>query len=160
MALICAVLSAMLNEISKGSMPHMKKPPVIAILPGLLAIALAACGGASGPSTSIKVTMTDFAFSPNAFTVPAGQEISLEITNNGAVTHSFIIMQAGHQVEDHFTDADKANMYWEASPIPPGESVKTTFTSPGEPGEYQVVCGIAGHFEAGMAAKLNVVKEP
>jgi uncharacterized cupredoxin-like copper-binding protein len=104
--------------------------------------------------------MTDFAFSPNAFTVPAGAEIAVELANNGAVTHSFLLMKAGQAVQGHFSDTDKANVYWAVPAVPPGESVKTTFTSPAEPGQYQIVCGVAGHFEAGMVAKLVVVKGP
>jgi uncharacterized cupredoxin-like copper-binding protein len=133
------------------------------ILPSLVllaAVTLAACSGSSGPSKSIKVTMTDFTFSPTTFTVPAGEEISLEVSNNGAVTHSFIIMKAGQQVQSHFVEADKSNVYWEQAAVAPGTSIKATFTAPGEPGEYQIVCGIAGHFEAGMVAKLVVVKQP
>ena len=131
--------------------------PLIALL---TAVTLAACGGSSSPSTSIKVTMTDFSFSPTTFTVPAGDEISLEVSNNGAVTHSFIIMKAGKQVQSHFAEADKSNVYWEQEAVPSGTSTKATFTAPGEPGEYQIICGIAGHLEAGMVAKLVVVKQP
>jgi uncharacterized cupredoxin-like copper-binding protein len=124
----------------------------------LLVASLAACGGASGPSTSLRVTMTDFAFSPNSFTVPAGQPISIDITNNGAVSHSFAIMQAGHEINGHFTDADKAYIYWLQAEVPPGESVNANFTAPSQPGEYEVLCEIAGHLEAGMVGKLIVVK--
>jgi uncharacterized cupredoxin-like copper-binding protein len=124
----------------------------------VLASLFAACGGASSPSTSIHVTMTDFEFSPATFTVPAGQVISIEIRNNGAVTHTFLIMKAGYQVKGHFTDADKPNVYWEVTAVPPGESVQNSFMAPPDPGPYQIVCGVAGHFEAGMVAKLNVVK--
>ena len=136
----------------------MRKTPISASLALVVLLALAACGGASGPTKSIQVTMTDFEFSPNAFTVPAGQDISVQITNNGAVTHTFLIMKAGYQVKDHFKGTDKANVFWAASEVPPGESVKASFTAPSQPGEYQIVCGVAGHFEAGMVAKLTVVK--
>ena len=121
---------------------------------------LAACGGPTRPSTSLDVTMTDFAFSPNTFTVPAGEKISFSATNNGAVTHSFVIMKSGFQVAGHFTDTDKPNIYWEVEQIAPGQSVKEMFTSPDDPGEYEIICGVAGHFEAGMVAKLIVVKQP
>ena len=121
---------------------------------------LAACGGTNGPSTSLKVTTTDFAFSPNTFTVPAGQTISLHITNNGAVAHSLIIMKAGMQVENHFSDTNPSSIYWQEAPVPPGNSIQTTFTAPSEPGEYQIVCGVSGHLEAGMVAKLFVVAQP
>ena len=73
----------------------MKTPTILIALLIAAAIGLAACGaGASGPTTSIKVTMTDFEFSPNSFTVPAGKQISVSMTNNGATAHSFVIMQA------------------------------------------------------------------
>lgn len=135
----------------------MRRVSILAALMILSAVGVAACGSTAGPTNSIRVTMTDFAFSPNSFTVPAGQEISVEATNNGAVAHSFVIMKAGDQVKDHFTDADKAGVYWAVANVPPGESVKGTFRAPTQPGEYQIVCGIAGHFEAGMVAKLTVV---
>ena len=138
----------------------MQRTPILAVLVLIGAIVLAACGGAGGPSTSIRATMTDFAFSPNSISVPSNQQISLELTNNGAITHSFIIMKAGKDVSGRFTDADKANVYWEQAAVAPGESVKATFQSPSEPGQYQIVCGVAGHFEAGMVAKLNVVAQP
>lgn len=137
----------------------MKRLTTLIILLISLSLGLAACGGgASGPSTSLKVTLTDFAFTPNSFTVPAGQKISISITNNGATTHSFAIMQAGHELKDHFTDADKAFIYWAEPQIVPGQTINASFTAPSQAGDYQVVCDIAGHFEAGMVAKLIVVK--
>ena len=136
----------------------MKRVASLVMLLMVASSVLAACSGASGPSTSVRVTMTDFTFTPNSFTVPADQAISVDITNNGAVTHSFAIMQAGHEIKTHFTDADKAYVYWSQPEVPPGESVKASFTAPSEPGEYQVLCDIAGHLEAGMVGKLIVVK--
>ena len=136
----------------------MKK--VLFFLPLFLSIIVTACGGPAGPTKSLDITMTDFMFSPNKFTVPAGEQITLSAINNGAVAHSFIIMKSGFQVTGHFSDADKSNIYWEVEQITPGQTVKVSFTSPSEPGEYQVVCGVAGHLEAGMVAKLIVVKQP
>ena len=129
----------------------MKRRTILTMLVVVAALAMAACGeGAGGPTTSIKVTMTDFAFSPNSSTVPTGQHISLEIVNNDATTHTFAIMQAGHVVQGHFTEADRAGIFWAEAPVPPGETVRAAFTAPGQPSEYQIVCDIAGHFEAGM----------
>ncbi len=137
----------------------MKRVTTLITLLIALALGLAACaGGASRPSTSIKPTMTDFQFSPSSFTVPAGQQISASITNNGATTHSFVIMQAGHDLKEHFTEADKAYIYWAEPQVLPGQTVKASFTAPSQPGDYQIVCDIAGHLEAGMVAKLIVVK--
>ena len=125
----------------------------------LMALILSACSGAGAgkPSTQINVTMTDFAFTPNSFTVPAGQQLTFSAVNNGAVSHSFVIMKLGHDVKAHFTDADQANVYWEQPEVAPGDSVHATLTAPSEPGVYQVVCANPGHFEAGMIAKLVVV---
>jgi uncharacterized cupredoxin-like copper-binding protein len=126
----------------------------------VLVLALQACSFSSAPSTSLHVTLTDFSFSPNVFTVPANQQISVELSNNGAVAHSFLIMKAGQKAQGHFVDTDKAGVYWSVDVIPPGETKQATFTSPNQVGEYQIVCDVAGHLEAGMVAKLVVVAQP
>lgn len=122
----------------------------------LAALTLAACGGGKGPSTTIDLTMTDFRYEPSEFVVPAGKEITLNATNNGAVVHEFVLMKYGTNIGEKFGDEDEGNIYWEVE-VEPGKSVSVTFTAPSEPGEYQVVCGTEGHFEAGMAGKLTVV---
>jgi uncharacterized cupredoxin-like copper-binding protein len=116
---------------------------------------LTACGG-GGPSSTIDVTLVEFTFTPSEFTVPAGQEITINATNNGAVVHDFVIMKLGETVGDDFGPEDAPNIYWQIQ-TEPGESVTKTFTAPTEPGEYQVVCGTAGHYMAGMIGKLIVV---
>ncbi|HUH97417.1 MAG TPA: plastocyanin/azurin family copper-binding protein [Anaerolineales bacterium] len=135
----------------------MKRSLYFSLALGFL-LALAACGGSSSPSNVIHVTLTDFQFSPNTFTVPAGAQISFTAVNSGAVEHSFVIMKLGVQVKDHFTDADMQNAYWKQLAIEPGQTITDTFTAPGEAGTYQIVCAEPGHFEAGMVAKLIVVK--
>jgi uncharacterized cupredoxin-like copper-binding protein len=100
--------------------------------------------------------MTDFQFQPNAFSVPAGQEITLSAKNDGGVVHSFVIMNKGQSAGTEFTDEDQPNVYWQVE-IQPGGSTDTTFTAPPDPGEYEVVCHVPGHLQAGMVGKLNVV---
>lgn len=134
----------------------MKKYSILfAIVIGLL-LALTACGG--GPSTNLNVDMTEFMYNPTNFTVPAGQDITLELSNNGAVVHDFIIMNLGTEVGQDFGEEDLPNIYWKAE-LQPGSSNTYTFTAPSQPGEYQVVCGTPGHYLAGMVAKLVVVSE-
>jgi len=116
---------------------------------------LTACGG-GGPSTSLNVVMTDFHYSPDSFIVPAGQEITMNATNNGAVVHEFVIMKFGTKVTKDFTAEDKKNVYWMVE-LQPGDQTNTNFIAPSEPGEYQVVCGTPGHFISGMIGKLTVV---
>jgi plastocyanin len=119
-------------------------------------IFLVSCGG-SAPSTTIDVTMTDFAFTPNTFTIAAGKEITLNVLNNGAVVHNFIIMKLGVTAGDTFGDEDQENVFWEERDIQPGGDFSVIFTAPTEPGEYQVVCRTAGHIASGMVGKLVVV---
>ena len=125
----------------------------------VISLALASCGGkAARPSTEINITMTDFQFSPNAFTVPAGKEITLNAENTGGVVHSFVIMQKGQTAGTEFNDEDQPNVYWEVE-IQPGGSADTSFAAPTDPGDYEVICHIPGHLQAGMIGKLTVVAE-
>ena len=122
----------------------------------LAAVILAACGG-SAPSTTLDVSMTDFQFAPNTYTVPAGQEITLNILNNGAVVHNFVIMKLGTSAGESFDEEDEGNVFWAERDIPAGGDLTVTFTAPTEPGEYQVVCRTQGHIASGMFGTLNVV---
>jgi plastocyanin len=117
---------------------------------------LTACGGQE-PSTTIDVTVTDFAFTPNAFTVPAGKEITLHVINNGAVVHNFVVMKLGTTAGEAFDESDQPNVFWEERDIPAGSDLSVTFTAPTEPGDYQVVCRTQGHIASGMVATLTVV---
>jgi uncharacterized cupredoxin-like copper-binding protein len=99
--------------------------------------------------------MTDFHFNPSAFTVPAGGQIAFKGRNNGAVAHDFIIMKLGADAGDSFDAQDEPNVFWETE-IQPGQTADESFTAPTEPGDYQVLCGIPGHLQAGMSAKLTV----
>jgi len=128
----------------------------IFIIVVVLALALSACGGSKKPSTDIKVEFSDFAFTPDSWVIPAGQEITLTATNAGAVVHEFVIMKLGTTVGDDFGDEDEDNIYWEVE-AEAGNTITVTFTAPTEPGEYQIVCGTEGHFVAGMVGSLTVV---
>lgn len=136
----------------------MKRSAGLLVLFVCLSLLLSACGGGGQQSASkdIDVQMTEFQFQPTQFTVPAGEEITLEAANNGAILHNFVIMNLGTEVTMPFDEDDKPNVYWEVA-LNPGASTSTTFVAPSEPGEYQVVCSTAGHVEAGMIGKLTVV---
>jgi uncharacterized cupredoxin-like copper-binding protein len=123
----------------------------------ILAFALAACG-ASGPSTKLNFTMTDFAFSPNEYTVLAGEEITLNITHAGTMEHNFIVMKYGTDAGDMFDEADQPNVYWQME-LQPGDSKTIVFTAPEQPGTYQVICGMPGHLQSGMVGKLIVIDQ-
>jgi uncharacterized cupredoxin-like copper-binding protein len=132
----------------------MKRSLLVAVL--LCSLTLVSCGGAGGASQTIDVTMTDFQFQPSHFTVPAGQQITFNASNNGGVVHNFVIMKLGTSAGDTFDKEDAPNVYWETE-LQPGGSVNTTFTAPSDPGEYEVICKTPGHIISGMSAKLTVV---
>ncbi len=133
----------------------MKKARVILIVMLGLALVLAACGGSS---TNLKVAMTDFKYEPMENTILAGEEITLNIKNEGAVLHEYVIMNLGQTAGDKFGDEDEGNIFWEVE-IEPGQSKTVTFTAPAEAGTYEIVCGTAGHLEAGMKGTLIVVNK-
>jgi len=131
-----------------------KKSLVLLML--ILAWAVSACSK-SGPSTKLSFTMTDFAFDPSEFTVPAGEEITLHVTHHGTMQHSFIIMKHGTNAGELFDDADKVNIFWEID-LQPGDSETIVFTAPEQPGTYQIICGMPGHLQSGMIGKLTVTE--
>jgi uncharacterized cupredoxin-like copper-binding protein len=124
-----------------------------------MSLGLAACATsvAQGASKQLSVELTDFTFAPDTFTVPAGQEVTLNLKNTGKVEHEFVIIKLGQQVTMPFDDDDEAKVYWEVE-VGAGESQSVKFTAPAEPGTYAVVCGQPQHIEAGMKGTLTVVK--
>ncbi len=124
------------------------------MLLSLLALFLPACGNGQA-ATTLKVDMVEFMFEPKTFTVPAGQEITLELVNKGAIEHNFVILKKGVTAEGNFDhNANLEDILFEAR-LDPGKSGTFTFTI-AETGEYQVICSIPGHLAAGMAGKLIV----
>ncbi len=131
----------------------MKKFAVFLIVVLSLSFVLSACGP---KTTTLNVVVNDFSYTPNTFTVPAGAPVNLVVKNDGSVEHEFAIMKKGTSVTPPFGDKDEGNIFWELDEIGPGTTKTGTFTAPTEPGEYEVVCGLAGHIEKGMVATLIV----
>ncbi len=124
----------------------------------VMSLGLAGCTTtARGASTALSVVLTDFAFKPDTFTIPAGKDISISVTNKGANVHEFVIMKAGTKVDPPFGDKDEGNIYWEIDDVQPGQTKTGKFTAPG-PGTYQIVCGQPNHIEMGMVGTLTVLE--
>jgi uncharacterized cupredoxin-like copper-binding protein len=97
--------------------------------------------------------MTDFKFDPASWEVPAGKTVEIDLTNNGSVQHDWTLMSK--PVSGSYTSADQPDVLFTKS-VAAGASDKGTFTAPTTPGNYQVICDISGHMEAGMVGQLVV----
>lgn len=133
------------------------------VLSAAMAFAVVACGdsdaeGGGSGTTSIKATVKDFEFSPTKWTVPAGEKITLELINDGSVTHEWVLLQSGVKIDNEkdlpATEEELLAdfVYWEHE-VEAGKTEKVTFTAP-EAGTYQIVCAIDTHFDAGMEGQL------
>lgn len=125
---------------------------VILLFAAALIMVLAACGSSKD---SISVTTTDFQFDPNNWSVSAGNEVELTLTNNGSVEHEWVLLKQGTSVTPPFDEDDEDKVFWEME-AEPGETKTESFTAPSEPGTYNIVCGITGHLEQGMEGTLTV----
>ena len=128
----------------------------LSFLTMVLVLVVSACGN-SGPSTKLSFTVTDFAFSPEEFVVPMGEEVTLHITDNGTMEHSLVIMKYATDAGEMFDEADQDNVFWEID-LQPGDSETAVFIAPKQPGTYQIICGMPGHLQSGMIGKLIVTE--
>ena len=124
-----------------------------------LAIVAVACGdddaatttAAGGDTTQIAATAMNFSFTPDLWTVGAGDEVTLTLTNAADEDHEWVIMRAPIAAETEFTEE---GVLWEMETTA-GEVKSETFTAPAA-GTYQIICGLEGHFDAGMFGELVV----
>lgn len=90
---------------------------------------------------TIEVEATDFAFQPDRLTIEADKTINLTLVNQGRLVHDLSIPEL--------------NLHLVARP---GETTATALTVT-QPGEYQMLCTVPGHANAGMVG-LVVVAGP
>jgi uncharacterized cupredoxin-like copper-binding protein len=163
-----------------------------------LATVLVACGGSeSNPSDTsettastapdtIEITMTDYGYSPSDVTVPAGQEVTLQLTNDGSVEHYFVVgdtiassqdgfqqnlfsgvsltknkQTEGHAEEEEEEHEEEEGGHENVFELPPGGSGSMTFTLPAsKAGTYAIACfettGGQKHYQMGMEGTLTV----
>lgn len=155
----------------------------------VVGLLLAGCAGADTGATATDLAVTgtgELTFDPDVFEVPAGQEITLELTSEG-VEHDFVIADAaeagdaGHgdhgdgegddhgDGDDHAADAadagdaghddhgdGEADEDLHVAHAESGQTSTATFTVHA-PGDYEVYCAVPGHRQAGMTATLTVI---
>jgi plastocyanin len=120
-------------------------------------LVLGACGDDDdddGASTSIEATASEFQFEPDSWTVPAGEEFTIEFENDGSTDHEWAVINLGEDIESEDDFAEEVVLL-EVEALPAGEATEEQFTID-EPGTYQVICALEGHFDAGMEGTLTV----
>lgn len=107
---------------------------------GITGIVAAACGGGGGgPSgAAVRVTLSEFKFTPTLIEVPANTKVAFQLTNAGTVEHDITAKGLGL----HLYVAAAKRIQEEVGPF--------------KPGQYEIYCGIAGHKEVGMVGRIVV----
>lgn len=95
-------------------------------------------GGGGGAPTTFTVDMIDINYVQKELTIPADTEVTINLPNQGAALHNFVIDALNVKSED----------------VPGGGQTSVTFSAPA--GEYQYYCSQPGHKEAGMIGTLIV----
>jgi len=108
-------------------------------------------GGAS--DADITATAAEYQFAPATWTVSAG-EFSVELVNGGTVEHEWAVIALGEDIESGEEFAEE-KVLLEVEAIDAGDSTTESFTID-EPGTYQVICALDGHFGEGMEGTLTV----
>ena len=124
---------------------------VITVLAVLVGLAVA-CGDDEEASGDIEATASDFQFDPDTWSVTAGEEFTIDFTNDGSVEHEWAVLTEPIESEDDFAEDI---VLLEVEAIPAGESATEAFTID-EAGTYQVICALETHFDAGMEGELTV----
>lgn len=89
------------------------------------------------PADQIQIVADDIFYAPEDVTIPADQDVTLTLRNEGVAAHNFSIDALGIDV-----------------PLPPGEETEITINAPA--GEYEYYCTEPGHKDIGMAGTLIV----
>ena len=96
------------------------------------------------------VVATEFAFDPPDLALPAAEAVTVELTNDGATVHNWTVLSEAIAVE---ADFDSALVLGGVPDVNGGETGASDVTL--DAGEYQVICTIAGHFDAGMEGSVT-----
>ena len=121
---------------------------IVALIMGVVGIAIASgnsndsgaadSSGATGGVTEVDVTLRDISVSPSTIDVPAGEPITVHVTNAGALDHDFKV--EGSTGTEMLKAGGKADIV-----IGPFDT------------DTAVWCTVAGHKEAGMNMAIRVL---
>jgi uncharacterized cupredoxin-like copper-binding protein len=135
----------------------MKKSFLVLFLVTATLLSLNACQPSTPQAQStIKASMTDSGFRPGKWWVPAGETITLNLSNQGDAIHDWTLL--ARPLTDPFNENDRKNILFQ-SILKPRESTTITFRAPAMPGEYDVVSTQPGDVDAGLIARLITIQQ-
>lgn len=132
----------------------------------LFVVGLAACGAdpsdaGGGTSNTVRGFVTEWSVSVDAGSAMAG-EVNFTIANEGSIGHEFLVVKTDIEVGkipldgDHFPEpAEGLEVIDEIGEFPQGTTESLTLML--EPGKYQLVCNLPGHYAAGMHTGFEVL---
>lgn len=123
---------------SGDSGPRIACGVIVASQAGTPVAAEASPAADAGGGESRTVTMNDIFFDPKEIANPADTDVTIELPNNGASAHNFVIDELGIDSGD----------------VAPGTTAEVVINAPA--GEYEYYCDIPGHAAAGMVGTLVV----
>jgi len=139
---------------------------ISSILTVVFTLVLAACGqsqSAASTPQALSVAAKEFAFAPVALSVRAGQPVTINLQNYGAVEHDWSVREIEISGEAKSSgDTQSGHMMGGMGNEPKlhvaaGIGGKGTLNfTPSKPGTYEYYCTVAGHKEAGMVGTLTV----
>jgi uncharacterized cupredoxin-like copper-binding protein len=119
-------------------------------------------GDAKAATRTVEVGMTDnMRFSPERLDVKQGETIKFVVKNTGKVMHEMVI-GSKKELDEHaalmakFPNMEHDEPYM--THVGPGKTGEMVWTF-NRPGEFDFACLIAGHYQAGMVGKINVVAQ-
>ena len=134
---------------------------------------VAACGGggdnndgdddASGGNTTIEVIQNDIYYgdtpdnaeNPPTWTVTAGETITVQATNNGGLDHNFAIVKPDAELPATFDEEANSDLILQETGLVEAGSTFNDSLDALDPGEYVVICTVAGHYPS-MQGRLIV----
>lgn len=142
----------------------MKKTILLTLILMITAFGVAACGGGDEPAAevdssqaAIEVIMNDIYFgesndnvdNPPVWTVKTGQTVAVNTVNNGSLDHNWAIVEAGATLPDTVSDPAQVEdlITYDVGVVAGGDAYNGVFRAP-VPGEYRVICTVAGHYPA------------
>ncbi|MBJ7608866.1 MAG: multicopper oxidase domain-containing protein [Candidatus Dormibacteraeota bacterium] len=104
--------------------------------------------------------MTDqLRFKPGTISVKAGETVSFQVQNTGALEHEFVLEDQGMQ-DRHEHEMQGMNGTQSAGnnaiDVPPGQAKTLTFTFPSASGTYVYGCHVNGHYASGMRGTVTI----